>query len=83
MESLSITGALGRPVSTGLSLELSCVQILRSGIAIARSIMYYKGHAEDMGTVVATDKKITVPYGTFEKCLQIKDSRLALGDCRI
>jgi hypothetical protein len=35
---------------------------------------YYKGHAEDMGTVVATDKKITVPYGTFEKCVRIKDS---------
>jgi hypothetical protein len=27
-----------------------------------------------MGTVVATDKKITVPYGTFEKCLQVRDS---------
>jgi hypothetical protein len=35
---------------------------------------YYKGHAEDMGTVVAIDKKISVPYGTFEKCLQVKDS---------
>jgi hypothetical protein len=35
---------------------------------------YYKGHAEDMGTVVATDKKITVPFGTFERCVQIKDS---------
>jgi hypothetical protein len=27
-----------------------------------------------MGTVVATDKKITAPYGTFDKCVQIKDS---------
>ena len=35
---------------------------------------YYKGVAEDMGTIIATDKKVTVPYGTFENCLQIKDS---------
>ena len=35
---------------------------------------YYKGYAEDMGTVVARDKKVTVPYGTFEKCVQIRDS---------
>jgi hypothetical protein len=35
---------------------------------------YYKGHAEDMGTVVATDKKVTVPFGRFENCLQIRDS---------
>jgi hypothetical protein len=26
-----------------------------------------------MGTVVATDKKITTPHGTFENCLQIQD----------
>ena len=31
---------------------------------------YYRWNA---GTVVATDKKITVPYGTFENCIQIKD----------
>jgi hypothetical protein len=38
---------------------------------------YYKGYAEDMGTIVATDKKITVPHGTFENCLQVRDwSRL-------
>jgi hypothetical protein len=35
---------------------------------------YFKGVAEDMGTVVATNKKVTVPFGTFENCLQIKDS---------
>lgn len=34
---------------------------------------YYKGRAEDMGTVVATDKQLTVPHGTFENCLQIRD----------
>jgi hypothetical protein len=34
---------------------------------------YYKGYAEDMGTIVATDKKITVPHGTFENCLQVRD----------
>ena len=27
----------------------------------------YEGQAEDMGTVVATDKKITVPQGTFRE----------------
>jgi hypothetical protein len=35
---------------------------------------YYPGRAEDMGTVIATDRKITVPYGTLENCLQIQDS---------
>jgi hypothetical protein len=35
---------------------------------------YFKGVAEDMGTVVATNKKVTVPFGTFENCVQIKDS---------
>jgi hypothetical protein len=34
---------------------------------------YYRWKAEDMGTVVATDKRVTVPYGTFENCLQIED----------
>jgi hypothetical protein len=34
---------------------------------------YYKGRAEDMGTIVALDKKITTPAGTFDKCLQIRD----------
>jgi hypothetical protein len=34
---------------------------------------YYQGRAEDMGTIVATDKKITVSYGTLENCLQIRD----------
>jgi hypothetical protein len=34
---------------------------------------YYKGRAEDMGTVVALDKKVTVRADTFDNCLQIKD----------
>jgi hypothetical protein len=34
---------------------------------------YYRWRAEDMGTVVATDKTVTVPHGTFENCLQIED----------
>jgi hypothetical protein len=34
---------------------------------------YSKGYAEDMGTVVATDKTITTPHGRFENCLQIRD----------
>jgi hypothetical protein len=35
---------------------------------------YYPGRAEDMGTVIATGSKVTVPYGTLENCLQIQDS---------
>jgi hypothetical protein len=35
---------------------------------------YYRGVAEDVGTIVATDQKVTVPFGTFENCLQVKDS---------
>jgi hypothetical protein len=35
---------------------------------------YYRGVAEDEGTVVALDKKVTVPYGSFEGCLQTRDS---------
>ncbi|MGH6815204.1 MAG: hypothetical protein ACREC6_05840 [Hyphomicrobiaceae bacterium] len=34
---------------------------------------YAKGVAEDMGTVVAVSKKITVPYGSFDDCVQIQD----------
>ena len=34
---------------------------------------YYQGKAEDMGDIVATDKKVTVAYGTFENCLQTRD----------
>jgi hypothetical protein len=37
---------------------------------------FHKGVAEDMGTIVATDQKVSVPFGTFENCLQIKDSSL-------
>lgn len=34
---------------------------------------YYRGKAEDMGTVVAINKKVTTPAGTFDDCLQIRD----------
>jgi hypothetical protein len=34
---------------------------------------YLKGIAEDMGTIVATDAKVTVPHATFENCLQVHD----------
>ena len=34
---------------------------------------YYPGKAEDMGTVVAVGKKVTVPQGAFEDCVQIRD----------
>jgi hypothetical protein len=34
---------------------------------------YYPGHAEDFGTVVAIGKQVTVPYGTFNDCLEIRD----------
>jgi hypothetical protein len=34
---------------------------------------YYKGHAEDMGTVVALGRKVATPAGTFDDCVQIKD----------
>jgi hypothetical protein len=35
---------------------------------------YYKGVAEDMGTVVAVGKRVAVPYGVFEDCVQVKDT---------
>lgn len=34
---------------------------------------YLAGKAEDMGTVVAVRKKVTVPHGTFDDCVQIQD----------
>ncbi len=34
---------------------------------------YFKGVAEDMGTVISVNEKVVVPYGTFEGCLKIKD----------
>lgn len=33
---------------------------------------YYKGKAEDMGTIVALGKRVTVPYGAFDDCLQTR-----------
>jgi hypothetical protein len=32
-----------------------------------------KGKAEDMGTVIALGKKVKVPYGTLDDCLQTRD----------
>ena len=41
---------------------------------------YYKGRAEDMGSIKATRKKVTVPQGTYDDCVQIRDwSRLESG----
>jgi hypothetical protein len=34
---------------------------------------YFAGQAEDMGDVVALDKQVTVPYGTFGNCLETRD----------
>jgi hypothetical protein len=34
---------------------------------------YYKGKAEDMGTITALAMKVTTPLGTFDDCVQIKD----------
>jgi hypothetical protein len=42
---------------------------------------YYPSKAEDMGTVVAVGKKVVVPQGVFEDCVQIRDwSRIKEGD---
>jgi hypothetical protein len=34
---------------------------------------YYPGIAEDMGTVIAANRTVTVPYGTLKNCIQIQD----------
>ena len=34
---------------------------------------YAKGKAEDMGTIIAVGKRIKVPLGQFEDCVQIRD----------
>jgi hypothetical protein len=34
---------------------------------------YYAGIAEDMGQILALNETVTVPYGTFDDCLQTKD----------
>jgi hypothetical protein len=34
---------------------------------------YYKGKAEDVGEVVALDKEVKVPFGSYENCLQTRD----------
>jgi hypothetical protein len=39
-----------------------------------------KGIAEDMGTVVAVQQKVTVPHAAYDDCVKIKDwSKLAWG----
>jgi hypothetical protein len=35
---------------------------------------FYPGQAEDMGTVVAIGQTVTVPHGTLENCVQIRDT---------
>lgn len=34
---------------------------------------YYRGHAEDMGQVIAVGDSVTVPYGSFAGCVRTKD----------
>jgi hypothetical protein len=42
---------------------------------------YYKERAEDMGTIVALDAKVSVPFGKFENCLKVRDwSRIEAGN---
>jgi hypothetical protein len=35
---------------------------------------YYKGEAEDQAKVLRLDAKVTVPFGTFENCLETDDT---------
>jgi hypothetical protein len=42
---------------------------------------YYEDEAEDWGRVVALDREVTVPYGTFTGCVQIEEwNGLERGD---
>ena len=34
---------------------------------------YYKGEAEDMAEIISLNKKVTVPYGSFTKCIKTRD----------
>jgi len=34
---------------------------------------YYKGEAEDMADVLSLDESVTVPYGSYDGCLQTKE----------
>jgi hypothetical protein len=34
---------------------------------------YFKGHAEDMGQVVAVSESVTVPAGSYKDCVKTKD----------
>lgn len=34
---------------------------------------YYEGEAEDMAMVISLDENVTVPYGSFENCLVIRE----------
>ena len=35
---------------------------------------YYEGEAEDVGKVIGTDAKVTVPFASFENCVKTQDS---------
>ena len=35
---------------------------------------YYKGEAEDVGKVIGTDARVTVPFASFENCVKTQDS---------
>ena len=34
---------------------------------------YYKGEAEDMAKVISLNESVSVPYGSFENCLQTEE----------
>jgi hypothetical protein len=35
---------------------------------------YYEGEAEDVGKVLSTDAKVTVPFGSFDNCVKTEDT---------
>ena len=44
---------------------------------------YYAGEAEDMGQIAAVNESVSVPYGSFDGCVQIKEwSQLEAGTSR-
>ncbi len=46
----------------------------RTGTLRIEVTVTYPGTAEDMGTVIASDRKVAVPYGTMANCVQVQDS---------
>jgi hypothetical protein len=73
-ESSLITKVLGRPALGGAKPGLIMLGNPRVGETYRQE--YHKGIAEDVGTILATDAKVTVPHGIFENCLQVKDWNL-------